>query len=130
MAAQSVANQLETLADTRADIACAIARHQRARDKLLKPLKKKLEAIDKAAAEELHSLVALQAAQEAEVKSATIAGGTSVKSARLHAVLSPGKAQWDDSRLQGLAASLPAILDARTVGNPSVAIRKVEAAKQ
>jgi len=62
---------------------------------------------------------------EAQIKAAVIENGASVKGAHLQAVYTKGRVSWDSKRLEGLIIVLPQLADCRTIGAPSVSLRKV-----
>jgi hypothetical protein len=66
------------------------------------------------------------AAITADVKEAVIAEGATVKGTNLQAVFAKGRTSWDSKKLEGLAIALPQLLEARTIGEPSVSIRAVK----
>lgn len=61
-----------------------------------------------------------------QIKAAALVEGRSVKAHGWHAVISAGRASWDDVWLQGYAATHDEILQARRVGQPSVSIREAK----
>lgn len=63
------------------------------------------------------------AVQTEKAKALVIQHGASVKGAYLHAVYSAGRVSWDSKKLDGMIAIIPAIADARKVGEPSVSLR-------
>ena len=60
-----------------------------------------------------------------EVKQDVLTLGQTVKGSLLMAVWNKGRVSWDDKALEGFVINHPEILPFRTVGNPSVSIRKV-----
>lgn len=62
---------------------------------------------------------------EAAVKDGIRAFGCSIKGERLHAVYMSARVSWDTRRLDGYAAAHPEIARFRSVGEPSVSIRRV-----
>lgn len=89
------------------------------------PLRRALRTIARQFAPDLARLAGAQARLEAQVKTAVLVHGASVKGARLHAVYVSGKASWDDGGLRGFALVHPALLAFRTIGAPSVSLRTV-----
>jgi hypothetical protein len=65
------------------------------------------------------------AALEAEIKSAVIENGASVKGDYLQAVYSKPRITWDSGLLEGLMIAIPQLEKARKIGQPSVSFRKV-----
>lgn len=59
------------------------------------------------------------------VKTGVLDAGATVKGNHLQAVYMKGRTSWDSKKLEGLAIAIPAVLEARTIGEPSVSIRKV-----
>lgn len=64
-------------------------------------------------------------ALEAEVKTAVLAEGETIKGGALQAVYAKGRVTWDGKKLDGMMSLIPQLEDARKVGEPSVSIRKV-----
>lgn len=62
---------------------------------------------------------------EAEVKTAVLTEGATVKGGALQAVFTKGRTTWDSKKLDGMASLIPQLADARKVGEPTVSIRKV-----
>lgn len=67
----------------------------------------------------------VQQAQEA-VRLAVLEYGKSVKGDALHAVYTKGKTTWDGAKLDGMAAIIPQLNEAKKIGQPSVSIREVK----
>lgn len=63
---------------------------------------------------------------EAEIKAEVLSLGASVKGMDLQAVYSKGRVSWDDRGLSGYALGVPAILQFRTEGKPSVSLREIK----
>jgi len=61
---------------------------------------------------------------ETKIKAAVIEHGATVKGSRAQAVFAKGRVLWDTKALDGYAVGQPALLAFRTVGSPSVAIRR------
>ena len=69
-----------------------------------------------------------KAAHEAltdEIKQEVIAAGQTIKGSCLQACYAKGRVSWDTKMLDGYAVDHPNIEKFRSVGNPSVSIRKV-----
>ena len=60
---------------------------------------------------------------EADIKTAVMAVGESVKGAYT-AVYAKGRVSWDTKRIEGYAAAHPEIEKFKTIGQPSVSIRR------
>lgn len=65
-----------------------------------------------------------RAALEEEIKAAVKEHGASVKGTALHAVWVKGRTSWDSKKLEGLMMVVPQLAEARTIGEPSVSLRK------
>lgn len=63
---------------------------------------------------------------EAAAKSAVLEVGSTVKGDKLMFVYAKGKTTWDGWKLEGMASIVPALNDAKKVGQPSVSIREVK----
>lgn len=61
---------------------------------------------------------------EDEIKAEVLVLGASVKGMDLQAIYSEGRVSWDDRGLCGYALGVPAILQFRTEGKPSVSLRE------
>lgn len=129
MSTRKIAASLDTYAALTAHAAAQAASFDAERAALL-------ERINPAIRQALASLDAEQASAQAEmqahldalatsIKRAVVPLGHSVKGTSMQAVYTPGRPRWNDQMLQGLALAHPAIVQARTVGEPSVALRPV-----
>lgn len=63
------------------------------------------------------------------IKEMTVQRGVTVNGSRMMAVYLPGRETWDGKKLEGLAMVIPAVLEAKKVGDPSVTIRAVKGGK-
>lgn len=64
------------------------------------------------------------AALEEQAKQAVLREGKTVKSDYIQAVYQKGRVSWDSKKLEGLMMIVPQLENARTVGEPSVILRK------
>ena len=120
-----ISRDLDRLASLRDEVASIAAKHQAKRDKILKPFKAKLEAIGIAELEETDEVAVQCAKLEMTIKAAIAEVQRSVSGEHLQGVYTSPRIIWNDDMLIGMSKGNPAILDARSVGNCSVAIRKV-----
>jgi hypothetical protein len=88
-------------------------------------VRSQLAAVEARFAPELAAVASEVALVEQQVKAAVIAHGQSVKGSRLHAIFLAGRVLWNTDKLEGFAAVYPEVLSLRSVGKPSVTIRKV-----
>lgn len=120
-----VVKRLDELAELRETEAELQQRFQTRRDRLLKPLRVKLDQLATEESEALASVRGQIAEAERQVRDGALAVGESVKGERLQAVFVRGSSRWDTSFLEGLATEIPAILKAKTTTAPTVQIREV-----
>lgn len=66
---------------------------------------------------------------EADIKSAVLQHGESIKGEKLQAVYAKGRETWDSKGLTGYAIVHPEILKLKKVGEPSVSLRVVKEAE-
>lgn len=59
------------------------------------------------------------------IKNMTLTHGATVRGQYNMAVFAKGRVSWDTKQLDGMAKLIPALLDARIVGNPSISIRSI-----
>jgi hypothetical protein len=64
------------------------------------------------------------AALEEQAKQAVLSEGKTVKSDYIQAVYQKGRVSWDSKKLEGLMMIVPQLENARTVGEPTVILRK------
>lgn len=64
------------------------------------------------------------AALEEQAKQAVLAEGKTVKSDYIQAVYQKWRVSWDSKKLEGLIMIVPQLENARTVGEPTVILRK------
>ena len=88
-------------------------------------IKAALADIDAEFSPKLDAVAEKIAKLEADAKTAVLAEGATVKGGALQAVYTKGRVTWDGKKLEGMAALIPQLADARKEGEPSVSIRKV-----
>lgn len=93
---------------------------------ILTPVIDELTALEAEYAPLIRAAQEKYAELEAQIKTAVVEAGASVKGAELHAVYAKGRVSWDGKKLEGMAALIPQLAEARTVGAPSVSIRAVK----
>ena len=64
-------------------------------------------------------------ALEEDAKAAVLSEGATVKGNVLQAVYTKGRVSWDNKKLEGLMMIVPQLEGARSIGQPSVSIRKI-----
>ena len=64
-------------------------------------------------------------ALEEDAKAAVLSEGATVKGNVLQAVYTKGRVSWDNKKLEGLMMIVPQLEGARSVGQPTVSIRKI-----
>lgn len=117
-----ILTMLEALADLHAQ---QLAIRQAQAVALPARVRAQLAAVEARFAPELDAVAAELALVEQQVKAAVLEHGASVKGARLHAIYVSGKPSWDDHALLGYALIHDEILTCRSVGKPSVTLRRV-----
>jgi malate synthase len=95
-------------------------------DSVITPeIKAKIAEIDAEFAPKLEALNEKKAELENILKSSVLHYGTTIKG-KYHAfTFTKGRTSWDSKSLEGYAAAHPEILAFRTIGEPSVSVRKV-----
>ena len=117
---------LDKLADLYAARDLANIEKQALIDQVLTPeIKTKLAEIDAEFSDKLQVVNDTAASLEAQVKAEVTTHGATVKGDYLQAVWSKGRTSWDTKALDGYAAAHPEIERFKTIGAPSVSIRKV-----
>ena len=94
------------------------------RQALLAPLAEELAELETNHREVADRWQAELAGMVDQIKAAALVEGRSIKAHGWHAVVTAGRASWDDAWLQGYAATHDEILQARREGRPSVSIRE------
>lgn len=82
-----------------------------------------LKAAQAPFAERVEDAAASVKEAEAALKSAVLDYGVSYKGYGFYAVFTAGKVSWNADKLEGMAATHPAILTAKSIGAAGVAIR-------
>jgi hypothetical protein len=118
-----IETMLESLAQLRAQIAVRNLDKTTAIAVIMEPVRAQVMATEARFEAEVADLEQAAAEQEAAIKAAVTAHGTSVKGTHLHAVYAKGRASWDNTGLTGYAVAHPEINVFKTVGAPSVSIR-------
>jgi hypothetical protein len=121
-----IVTQLNALADLQARHAQLQADHTAARLAALPArVRQRLCELDAYYAADLDTLEREIAAATTLVKAAVLEHGHSIRGERLHAVVLAGRTSWDTRALEGYSLAHPEVLKCRTVGPPSVSLRKV-----
>lgn len=93
-------------------------------DAVLTPeIKQKLSDIEAEFAGRGDAVASNIAELEAQIRTAVIESGTSVKGSILHAVYAKGRVSWDTKALDGYVKAHPELAEFRKEGEPSVSIR-------
>ncbi len=125
MSPMTIEEKLNRLAELQASRTVVSLEKQSLIDQVLTPeIKARIEEIDAEFAPTLEAIDTGIVALEAEIKTAVIVNGETVKGKHLQAVFIKGRTSWDAKMLEGLAIAIPQILQARSIGAPSVTIRK------
>jgi hypothetical protein len=88
-------------------------------------IKAELQAIEEETWPEFEAIAEKQAALTEDIKADVLANGETVKGANYQAVWVKGRTSWNDKGLMEYLRMHPELAYLRTVGNPSVSIRKV-----
>lgn len=118
-----ILTQLAALADLQDQQAALL---QAQRTALPTYLRARLDAIAARFQPQLDAIQTALTLAEKAVKAAVLAHGQTVTGARVQAVFVAGRVSWNDDKLQGYAVDHSDILAFRTLGKPSVTLRKVE----
>ena len=122
--AEYTAGKLAQLKELDAHLEVIRLDKQAAIDSVLTPeIKAQLAAIDAEFNPIAEAITETVATIEADIKAAVLAIGESVKG-DYTAVYAKGRVSWDTKALDGYAAAHPEIEKFRTVGQPSVSIRR------
>lgn len=120
----TITELLNYLAELQATSDLYRIKHEEMRAEIMAPVKQQLADLDAEFAPMFEAVNGQIAATTEQVKTAILANGASVKGAHLQAVYSKGRASWDGKGLDGYAVAHPEINVFRSVGQPSVSIRK------
>lgn len=121
----SIAEKLERLAGLHADREGLEAQKQTLIDQVIPAeIKARLNDIEAEFAQKVQAVSANIEALEAEVKTATLAHGESVRAQGIQAVWTKGRQTWDSKGLSSYGESHPEVLQFRKEGEPSVTIRR------
>lgn len=120
----TITELLNYLAELQATADLYRMKHEDMRAEIMAPVKQQLTDLDAEFAPMFEAVNEQIAATTEQVKAAVIANGASVKGAHLQAVYAKGRTSWDSRGLDGYAVAHPEINAFRSVGQPSVSIRK------
>ncbi len=117
---------LDQLAGEQAEREIILLRKQEAIDAILLPaVRAQLTAIEEAFAERVAAVDEAIVHSEANVKEMVLQYGESVKGNFLHAIWSKARITWDTRGLEGYMVAHPEMGVFRSVGRPSVSLRRV-----
>ena len=88
-------------------------------------IKETLIAIDVEYNQKIDAIDELIGALEGQIKSAVLQGGGAIKSEHYQAVFVKGRITWDTKKLDGISILIPELSQAKSVGEPTVQIRRV-----
>lgn len=95
-------------------------------DEILTPeIKEKIAEIDAEFNQKIDTINQEKQALESEIKQEVLAAGRSIKGTFHSFVWSKPRVSWDTKALEGYAAAHPEIQQFKTVGEPSVSVRKL-----
>lgn len=117
---------LDQLAELQASQSLLEMKYQEARDAVITPdIRSKLYEIDARLMPKIDKVTEELANLTNQVKTLVITEGATVKGQYLMAVYSRGRVSWNGKLLDGMSKLIPQLNEARTVGEPSVTIRKI-----
>ena len=123
---QEIKIMLDQLAEIRSQIDVLNLRKSELIDSAMTPeIKAKLADID------AEYVPAINRAEEnaeiltERIKTLALQNETSVRGKYIMAVYVKGRISWDTKKLDGMAALIPALAEARTQGNPSISIKRI-----
>lgn len=102
------------------------AEYARRVEVVMATVKEELDALDVELKPILETATTLKTEIEAELKTAVLAEGATIKGARLMAVWAKGRETWQTDKLAGFALAHPELLELRKVGEPTVSIRAIK----
>jgi hypothetical protein len=120
---ESIARDLDRLADLKREIEERHSFFTKKRERLLKKLQPQLTRIANDEAGDLRDVTKAHDELVQSIKAATIAAGETQKGQDLQCVFYGPRASWNDDMLRGMAANLPQIMTARSETEPSAQIR-------
>ena len=123
---EEIRQKLNELSDLQLGQDVIRLRKQEEIDQVITPeIKVKLAEIDAKYLGESSDLQTKIAELDGFIRKAVLDLGTSIKGSRLHAVWTKGRVSWNADKLEGMITLIPQIAEAKKVGEPTVAIRKV-----
>jgi len=100
--------------------------HDEARDAVIpEEVEAALADVDAEFTPKLDAIDQKIASLEEDAKAAVLSEGATVKGNVLQAVYTKGRVSWDNKKLEGLMMIVPQLEGARSVGQPTVSIRKI-----
>ncbi len=126
MKTNDVSAMLDDLADKRAKVARLQEKAQEQKDKILGPLKKRLDKIDEELANRSRQLLDNIETLDSEIREAVMDCGETVRGEALMAIYCKPRANWSNEKLEGFALVYPTLLEARTYSKPTIQIREVK----
>lgn len=122
----NTAQKLDQLAEMKAQKDLLKIKKQELIDKVLtSEMRMEIEAIDLEFGPVFEAVNKKLSEMEKTIKAEIIENGVTVKGSTLQAVYSKGRTRWNDEGLMNYLSVHPEIAYLRTVGKPSVSIRKV-----
>lgn len=118
-----IIQQMDTLVELRTQTAEVDAKIQKLIDDSIPPAV--LKAIQNLKADR-EGMVGAVDRLEADIKTAVLQHGESIKADKLQAVYAKGRETWDSKGLTGYAIVHPEILTLKKTGEPSVSLRAVK----
>ena len=119
--------KLDQLAELKAQKDLLGIKKQELIDTILTPeIKMQIADVDAEFEQQFEAINNKSAETEKIIKAEVIENGATIKGARYQAVYSKGRTRWNDEGLMNYLSVHPEIAYLRTVGNPSVSIRKVK----
>jgi hypothetical protein len=123
---EKIIEMLDRLADLRSSIDLLRLDYEAKKNAILAPVLNDLTALDAEYQPTIDQAQANVAELEAEIKTAVIGHGATVKGGFYQAIYSAGRVSYDPRALDAFAKARPEILDFRRRGEPSVSLRPVK----
>jgi hypothetical protein len=124
---ERIIEKLDQLGELQAQKDLLEIKKQELIDSVLTPeIKQQLQDIEEETWPEFEAIAEKQSALTDEIKDSVLDAGESIKGAVYHAVWVKGRVSWNDKALMQYLEMHPELAYLRTVGNPSVSIRKAK----
>lgn len=124
MSEEVAAQKIEEYSKAKQDYEDWVRVYTERRESILAYVKDDLEALDAEMKHYLDTSKAVMVTALDEAKAAVLDEQKTVKAAGFQFVFSQGRTTWDGAKLNGMAALIPQLNEAKRVGEPSVSVRE------